>query len=69
MIIPGVAFDKHRNRLGYGGGFYDSFLGGLKGTGISKVAVAYELQIVDEVPSEGHDLKPDAIITEKRIIM
>lgn len=69
VIIPGVAFDKNRNRLGYGGGFYDSFLGGLKSTGISKVAVAYELQIVDEVPSEQHDLKPDTIITEKRIIM
>ena len=69
VIIPGVAFDSDRNRLGYGGGFYDSFLGGLKGAGISKVAVAYELQIVDEVPSEQHDLKPDANVTEKRIIM
>ena len=69
VIIPGVAFDSDRNRLGYGGGFYDGFLSKLGGGNVSKLAVAYELQIVDKVPSEEHDLKSDAIITEKRIIM
>jgi 5-formyltetrahydrofolate cyclo-ligase len=71
IIVPGVAFDEQCNRLGYGKGFYDKLLTRVKGQG-SKVkgliALAYEEQIVESIPSELHDIKMDKIITDKRII-
>ncbi|MBD3249381.1 5-formyltetrahydrofolate cyclo-ligase [Candidatus Woesearchaeota archaeon] len=65
VIIPGIAFDKSGNRLGYGSGFYDIFLQDITST---KVALAYEFQIFNNIPSEPHDITMDYIITEKRII-
>lgn len=65
IIVPGVAFDGHCNRLGYGKGFYDKLLTrGAK----AKIAIAYEEQIVEYIPSEPYDIKMDKIITDKRII-
>ncbi len=64
-IVPGLAFDKKGNRLGYGLGFYDRFL---RDTNAKKVALAFDMQIVDRVPASGHDIAMDAIITEKRVI-
>jgi 5-formyltetrahydrofolate cyclo-ligase len=67
IVIPGVAFDCSCNRLGYGGGYYDMLLvERQKKTPI--IALAYEEQVVDEIPSEPHDIKIDMIITDKRII-
>ena len=67
MIMPGVAFDEKRNRIGYGGGYYDKYL---SQTGdIYKVAVAFEHQVYQELPCEEHDLRPDIIVTEKRKMM
>ena len=68
VIMPGVSFDRDRNRLGYGGGFYDTFLS--QNAGISTVALAFECQIYDgtfpdEIIDE-HDIKPDKIITESK---
>ncbi len=65
MIIPGAAFDEQGNRLGYGAGFYDKLLPAF---GKVTVALAFEAQIVDEVPVEKHDVPVRKIITEKRII-
>ncbi len=63
MIMPLVAFDENRNRIGYGGGFYDRYLerfGNLK-----TVAIAYECQKLDELlPSTEVDIKPGIIITD-----
>ncbi len=65
IIVPGVAFDGHCNRLGYGKGFYDKLLTrGAK----ARIAIAYEEQIVEYIPSEPYDIKMDKIITDKRII-
>jgi 5-formyltetrahydrofolate cyclo-ligase len=64
-IIPGIAFDAAGHRIGYGGGYYDRFLGKFRGT---KIALAYELQIRDSIPIEPHDLPVDVIVTEQRII-
>jgi 5-formyltetrahydrofolate cyclo-ligase len=67
VIMPGAGFDISGNRLGYGGGYYDILLAeGGKET--PKIALAYEEQIVESVPSEGHDVKVDIIVTDKRII-
>lgn len=70
MIMPGVAFDSSRNRMGYGGGFYDRFLGNLNDQGeeLFKIMVAFDIQFVDTVLPEAHDVKPDIIITESREI-
>ncbi|MDD5022583.1 MAG: 5-formyltetrahydrofolate cyclo-ligase [Candidatus ainarchaeum sp.] len=65
ILIPGVAFDIKKNRLGYGKGFYDIFL---KNKSITKIALAFDFQIVEKLPNEKHDIPMDLIITEKRII-
>jgi 5-formyltetrahydrofolate cyclo-ligase len=66
-IIPGVAFDERGGRIGYGTGFYDRFIPQLDIT-TRKVALAFECQIVPQIPMEPHDRYIDIIITEKRII-
>lgn len=64
VVVPGVAFDKERWRLGYGGGFYDNFLPKLR-PDVKKVAVCYEMQVIDCVPTEPHDIEVDMILTEE----
>lgn len=66
MIVPGVAFDKAGNRLGYGGGYYDRFIEKMKnsGTSFSTVMAAYSMQMVEEIPVIDTDIRPDTIITE-----
>lgn len=67
VLVPGVAFDYSRNRIGYNGGFYDRFLE--KNKEVKTIALVYDLQVVDfEIPSEEHDIKPDKIITENALI-
>lgn len=66
IIVPGAAFDLNFNRLGLGGGYYDKFLP--RAVNAKKIALAYDFQIVENVPTESHDFKVDMIITEKRII-
>jgi 5-formyltetrahydrofolate cyclo-ligase len=67
VIVPGVAFSPDGARIGYGGGYYDRLLPRVKGT-IPIVALAYEEQMFDNLPSEGHDISMDLIITPERII-
>lgn len=67
VIVPGVGFDIRLNRMGYGGGFYDKFLANLK-PGILKIGLAYDFQVLSELPIESFDVKMDMIITEKRIL-
>ena len=64
---PGAAFDVEGRRCGYGGGFYDTYLP-LTRPGVPRVALAFEVQIVDELACEAHDLAVDAIVTENRVI-
>ncbi len=65
VIVPGVAFDKKGHRLGYGKGYYDRFL---SKTNASKIGLAYDFQIVDNLPAEEHDIPLDFIITPTQII-
>lgn len=66
MIMPGVAFDRNLNRVGYGGGYYDRFLE--KHPDLVRIAISYELQLCDYVPVESTDYKPHMLITEKQIL-
>ena len=65
VIMPGAVFDEQGNRLGYGAGFYDRLLAGYRGM---IVALAFEAQIVPNVPVSAHDVPAKKIVTEKRII-
>ena len=67
VFVPGLAFDLRGNRLGRGKGCYDRALNRL-GECPRVVAMAYEFQIVEELPVEEWDEKVHHIITEKRII-
>ena len=65
MIMPGVAFDRSRGRVGYGGGFYDRYLAAHPD--LFTAAVAFEFQLFDQVPREETDILPRCLITEKQI--
>jgi len=67
VIVPGVAFDISGYRIGYGGGYYDTFFNKLAKPIIS-IALAFDLQIVESVPVEDHDRPVNYIFTESRII-
>ncbi len=66
-IIPGVAFDEKGGRIGTGEGYYDRLIPKLPAT-TRKVALAFESQIISQVPMASHDKYVDIIITEERII-
>ena len=67
VIMPGTVFDRKRNRIGYNGGFYDTFLSNNKG--LSTIALSYDVQIFEcEIITEDHDITPDKIITELEIM-
>jgi 5-formyltetrahydrofolate cyclo-ligase len=68
ILVPGVAFDAHGRRIGYGGGYYDRLLPMLPATAL-RIAGAFEAQLVDRVPTAPHDLPLDAIVTEARVIV
>ncbi len=67
VVVPGAAFSLAGARCGYGGGFYDAYLPRLA-PGTPRIALAFEAQVVDELPCEPHDLRVDAIVTEARVI-
>lgn len=67
IFVPGLAFDLQGNRLGRGKGWYDRALA-LLGEGATFVALAFEFQIMEQVPAERWDRKVHHIITERRII-
>ena len=64
VIVPGAAFDIHGKRLGLGGGYYDRFL--KLAENAKKISLAFDFQILENIPTEPHDLPVDFIITEKR---
>ena len=65
ILVPGVAFDLHGRRLGRGRGYYDKLLGLMPGT---TCGVAFESQIVNDIPVEPHDVRLDFILTPQRWI-
>jgi len=67
IIVPGVAFDRCGYRLGHGSGYYDLFLRRLP-DGIAKIGLAYDWQVVAEVPRSDHDVPVDLVVTETEVI-
>ena len=67
IITPGVAFDRDKNRVGFGRGYYDRFF--VKYPNAKKIAIAFEEQIIDEgIKTDKYDMKVDVLITEESII-
>ncbi len=67
LLVPLVAFDKHLNRVGYGGGFYDRYIRKLKKKKkIITIGLAYSFQKVKKIPINRYDIKLDFIVTEKK---
>lgn len=71
ILVPGLAFDLAGRRIGRGAGFYDRTLAGVAAT-VTTVGIAFDLQVVDQVPTDEHDrsvqwlLTPDAGLRECR---
>lgn len=64
VIMPGAAFDANCNRIGYGKGYYDKYLH--VHPNYKTIAIAFELQMVDDIPAEQYDICPNMIITEEK---
>lgn len=65
IIVPAVAYDTKGNRVGRGKGFYDRLLAN---TSATRIGIAYDFQVVDEIDAEEHDAPVDFIITDRRVI-
>jgi len=68
IIVPGIAFDLSRNRIGRGFGYYDNFLRKVRSSA-KIIALAFEMQIVKKIITDKNDIPVHKIITEKRIII
>ena len=66
VIVPGVAFDCHCNRMGRGKGFYDRLL---SSGDLYTIGVCHDCQLLDEIPCEPHDRPLDCIITPTHIFI
>ncbi|MBI3599160.1 MAG: 5-formyltetrahydrofolate cyclo-ligase [Nitrospinae bacterium] len=67
VIVPGIAFSESGARIGFGMGFYDRFLSRLSPE-VKTIGLAFDFQIVNEIPVCSHDFIINKIITEKRVI-
>ena len=67
VLTPGVGFDASGNRLGRGKGYYDRAFRGVV-SGMLRVAIAYDFQVVPMIPSSLQDEQMDWIVTESRLI-
>ena len=71
LVTPGLAFDKQKQRLGRGGGFYDRFLSQTRQCdrlNIFVVGVCFSEQLLEHIPTGDHDQPVDGVITEEEII-
>jgi 5-formyltetrahydrofolate cyclo-ligase len=64
LVVPGIAFDKKGNRLGYGKGFYDRLLSGKR---TFSIGLAYSFQLLENLPHDMYDKRLDAIASEDGI--
>ncbi|MGV3488854.1 MAG: 5-formyltetrahydrofolate cyclo-ligase [Tuberibacillus sp.] len=65
IIVPGLVFDRQGYRIGFGGGYYDRFL---KDVDTLKIAQALDVQIIDRIPVEAHDIPVDVLFTPSEMI-
>lgn len=68
IVLPGIAFGRNFGRIGYGKGFYDRYLS-LYEENVKSVAVCYDFQLFDELPTEEHDIPANAIVTPSETLI
>jgi len=61
IVVPGLSFDHNKNRLGYGGGYYDNFL--IHHPNALRLGIFYPFQKINEVPTESHDVQLDEVLS------
>jgi len=66
-LAPGLAFSRRGDRLGYGRGHYDRFLA--DHGGIDVIGLAFDSQIIEELPTEPNDIRMNAVVTQREIIV
>ena len=66
IIVPGVGFDEKGRRIGHGKGYYDILM--KKSIKALHIGLAFECQMVEQIPTEEHDVPVDIIVTEKRVL-
>lgn len=67
VLIPGVAWDRHGYRIGYGAGYYDRSINALRRP-VAKIGLAYKFQLVPRVPRSHFDRRVERLATETAII-
>lgn len=67
MFVPGIAFDRQLHRIGYGGGYYDAWLGKY-GASVYTCGLAYDFQLLPSIPFEAHDQPVNMLVTPKTIL-
>ncbi len=67
IIVPAVAYDKNRYRLGYGGGYYDTYLAQTSES-CYKIGVCFDFQLLDSLPIEPHDKQVDIVVTDNAFV-
>ena len=65
ILVPGIVFDKNKNRIGYGGGYYDRYLQKYNDIVMKTIGLAYSLQIIDKIPAQKYDIPLDLIVTDE----
>ena len=65
VIVPGVAFDRKKRRLGRGKGYYDQYF---KDKNITKWGIAFDFQLFDSIPATSHDIRMDRVITPSETV-
>ncbi len=72
VLVPGLAFDREKNRLGRGKGYYDRFLSEFAARGVRAngyfLGLGFSVQLLPSVPHSEADVKMDAVLTEKELV-
>ena len=66
IVTPGLAFDTRGGRIGFGKGYYDRLF---EKTDALRIALCYDFQLLEKIPTEPHDAPMDIIVTEKRVLV
>lgn len=67
VLVPGLAFDRRGYRVGYGGGYYDTFFSNMKRSTI-KIGICFDMQLIAKAPVGYYDIPVDYILTENEFI-
>lgn len=66
VFVPGLAFDAHGSRMGYGKGYYDRYFA--RYPGCRKIGICYNMQLALYVPCGAYDIPMEAVVTERGAI-